>query len=171
MSVKTVYTSSDPRSFFYYKGDFYINGTEIILSDEYINTHKWNGKKLWKYARYERQGNYNGIPGYLFNIYNYGCLSRQEQDKYAFDIFISTYDIDCAIEGFKRPIKLERAQTEVVLNAISTPKSEFDNPGVAILWLIYIIAMFGSLIFNQFYILWIIITVVFATFRREFLNR
>lgn len=40
-----VYTNRESRSFFYYEGDFYINGTEIAIKDSYINNLQYNGKK------------------------------------------------------------------------------------------------------------------------------
>lgn len=170
-------TNGDPRSFFYYKGDYYINGTEIILKDEYINTHQSNGQKLWKYAKYERQTVHNGGVAYLFcasriDRTSLGLMGLDEKIRYDYaPIFVvSALDIENLIEEFTRPIKLERAETEAIKEAIANPKSEFENPGVLLLWIVYIVAMIGSLIFNQFYILWIIITLLFLKWRKELLR-
>lgn len=166
-------TNGDPRSFFYYKDDFYINGTEIILKDSYINTHKWNGKKLWKYARYDHQTEYNGGIGYFFcasktdwySLYEMG-IEKKSFTGYASFFVIMANELDSAIEEITKPIKLERAQTEVIKEALVTPKKEFDYPGMALLWIAYFIAMFASLVFKQFYLLWIIETVVFLNWRK-----
>lgn len=167
-------TNGDPRSFFYYKGDFYIDGTEITLKDEYINSHMWNGKKLWKYARYDHQATYNGRIAYFFcrsksdwlSLNAMGLDARAKND-YAAWFLVDAADLENAIEEITHPIKLEREETEAVLDAIATPKSDFDNPSLIILWLIYIIVMVGSLIFKQFYILWAIATIIFIKYRND----
>lgn len=171
-------TNGDPRSFFYYKGDYYINGTEIILKDEYINSHQWNGKKLWKYARYDHQTIYNGRVAYFF------CRSRSDwlslngmgldvkaKNDYAPYFVVDALDIEDAIEEFTKPIKLERSETEAILEAITKPKSDFDNPALLVLWIIYLAVMVGSLIFKQFYIIWAVASFLFLKYRKEMLNQ
>ena len=172
------YTSGDPRSFFYYKGDYYINGTEIILTDEYINNHQWNGLKLWKYAKYHHQTVYNGRVAYFF------CRSRSDWlalngmgldprviDNYAAFFVIDALDIERAIKEFTKPIKLSRAETDAIKEAIVNPKSDLDNNALVALWIVYIIVMVGSLIFKQFYIIWIVASVLFFKFRKEMLGQ
>lgn len=171
-------TTGDPRSFFYYKGDYYINGTEIILTDEYINKHQWNGKKLWKYAKYDHQVNYNGRISYFFCRSKCDWLSLngmgldiKTQNDYACYFVIDALDIEKAIQEFSHPIKLERSETEAIKEAIVTPKSDLDDTGVMILWIAYIVVMIGSLIFKQFYLIWIVASVLFFTWRKEMLNK
>lgn len=168
---------NDPRSFFYYNGDYYINGTEIILTDKYIDQNKFNGKKLWKYARYDHQTICNGRVAYFFCRSSCDWLSFNEmgldvktKNDYAAYFVIEAINIGSAIEKIIKPIKLERVETEAVMNAIVQPKSDFDNTGLVILWMVYIVAMVGSLIFNQFYILWAIITFAFCKLRKEMLK-
>ena len=170
-------TTGDPRSFFYYKGDYYINGTEIILKDEYINTHRWNGKKLWKYARYDHQTVYNGIISYFF------CASRFDwfslggmgldvsiQNDYAPYFVVSALELENAIKEFTRPIKLKREETEAIIESIAKPKSDFDNSALLILWMVYIAVMVGSLIFKQFYIIWAVASFLFFKYRKEMIS-
>lgn len=171
-------TNGDPRSFFYYKGDYYINGTEIILTDEYINNHKWNGKKLWKYARYDHQVSYNGRTAYFFckskcdwlHLNSMGLDPRAGGD-YAGFFVIDALDIENAIQEFTHPIKLKREETEAIKEAIMKPKSDFDDPTLMGLWLVYIAVMVGSLIFRQFYIIWAVASMIFFKHRREMLNK
>lgn len=171
-------TSGDPRSFFYYKGDYYINGTEIILTDEYINNHQWNGKKLWKYAKYDHQVSYNGRVAYFFcrsrcdwlSLNGVG-LDTKTRNDYAPYFVIDALDIEGAIQEFVHAIKLEQEETEAIMEAITKPKSDFDNSALMVLWLIYIAVMVGSLIFKQFYIIWAIASLLFFKYRKEMLNR
>lgn len=171
-------TNGDPRSFFYYKGDYYINGTEIILSDQYINNHQFNGKKLWKYARYDHQTVCNGKVSYFFcrtkmdwSSLNKMNLDMNTQNDYAPYFVIEAFDIENAIAEITHSIKLDRKETEAVLNAIVEPKRDFDNPMLMVLWVVYIAVMISSLIFNQFYIIWIVATVVFFKYRKEMLEQ
>ena len=170
-------TTGDPRSFFYYKGDYYINGTEIILKDSYIKNHTWNGQKLWKYALYDHQTTYNGQTCYFFRqsrcdglSLNSMGLDANERSNYAPYFLVSSLDLESAIGEIAHAIKLERAQTEAIIEAVTQPKSEFDNNIMLVLWAVYIIAMFGSLIFKQFYILWAIESFLFFKFRKEMLR-
>jgi hypothetical protein len=64
------------------------------------------------------------------------------------------------------PLKLTDEQKNIVLDSLTQQKNDSDNSISVVLWLIYIIAMTGSLIFNQFYILWIIFTFVFFAIKR-----
>lgn len=170
--------NGDPRSFFYYKGDYYINDTEIILKDKYINTHQFNGKKLWKYARYDHQTVYNGCVSYFFCNSRFDWLAFhdmgldiKEKANYAPYFVVSALELENAIEEITKPIKLEREETEAIMQAIVEPKSDFDIPELLLMWVVYIIVMVGGLIFNQFYIIWAIATFVFFKLRKEMLNQ
>lgn len=169
--------NGDPRSFFYYKGDFYINDTEITLKDEYIKTHRFYDKKLWKYARYDHQTVYNGCISYFFCASKFDWLSFdcmgldiREKANYAPYFVVPALELENAIDEITKPIKLEREKTEAVLNAIVEPKSDFDVPGLLGLWVVYIAVLIGSLIFNQFYIIWAIATFLFLKLRKEMRN-
>ena len=167
-------TNGDPRSFFYYRGDFYINGTEITLKPEYINTHRWNGKKLWKYARYDHQTTYNGQISYFFCASKFDWLSLNGmgldmtvRDDYAPYFVVSALELENAIAEITKPIKLKREETEAILDNIVKPKSDLEEPGLVVLWLVYIAVLIGSLIFKQFYLIWAIATIFFIKYRGE----
>lgn len=176
--ILNTYTNGDPRSFFYYKGDYYINGTEIMLKDTYINNHKCNGRKLWKYAKYHHQTYYDGSVAYFFCISRCDWISlyRMGLDEHITDdcagfFVIKALELEYAIQEITKPIKLERAQTEAILEAIAKPKSDLDNTGVILLWAAYIFVLIGSLIFRQFYLIWIVASILFIKYRKELLNR
>lgn len=169
--------NGDPRSFFYYRGDYYINKTEIILKDDYINKHQWLGRKLWKYAKYDHQVQYNGRTAYFFCATNFDRASFNSmgidiktKGDYAAYFLIEALDLESAIEKITRPIKLERNETEAILEAIVEPKSASDNPALTMLWIVYLAVMVGSLIFRQFYIIWIVASFLFFKYRKEMLN-
>ena len=170
-------TNGDPRSFFYYKGDYYINGTEIILTDEYANSHKCNGLKIWKYATYHHQVTYNGRVAYFFcankmdwlSLHKIGMTTSDFYSEYATYFVMDALDVDRAIQEFVRPIKLSKAETDAIKEALVKPKSDFDNPALMVMWIIYIFVLVASLIFRQFYLIWIVASVIFFKYRREML--
>lgn len=168
---------NDPRSFFYYNGDYYINGTEIILTDRYVDQNQFNGKKLWKYARYDHQTVCNGKISYFFCITKCDWFSLNEmgidakvKNDYAPYFTIEANNLPYAIDQITKPIKLERAETDMIMAAIVEQKHDWDNAGLMLLWLVYIIAMVSSLIFRQFYLIWIVITCVFYVIRKGMLS-
>ena len=180
------YTEGDPREFMYYKGEWYINGTEIILTDDYINKHTFNGLKLWKHARFNHKTMYNNQTAYFFcrSKYSYcdllGMGYRDVKERnaclrdYAPYFVITSSELESAIESFSHPIKMSKEETEQRQKAIEYmiehPKSDWDYPELRVLWVLYIAAMFGSLIFNQFYILWIVVSCIFFTYRGRIVN-
>lgn len=179
------YTDGDPRSFMYYNGEYYIDGTKIALKDEFIKSRKRNGDKLlWKYARFDHQTTYKNQTAYFFcrdkfqtyELYNMG-YSKEEinacKRDYAPHFVLMAWELDSAIEEVTHPIKLSKEETTAVNNAIMDmiehPKRDWDDPSLLTLWIIYIAVMVGSLIFNQFYIIWAIATVVFYYARKGML--
>lgn len=177
MLNKTQNAACDPRSFFYYNGDYYINGTEIILKDDYINQHQFNGKKIWKYARFDHQVCLNGRVAYFFCINKSDWLSLYEMgldtkasSHYAPYFIVEAINVSNIIEEISKPIKLERHITQQILEDISEPKSDFDNPDLVLLWAVYIIIMICSLIFNHFYIVWAIVSYLFVQCRKEMMH-
>jgi hypothetical protein len=180
MSANIV-VNKDPRSFMFYKGEYYINGTEIVLSDEYINNKNFNGKKLWRYARFDHQTQYNGINAYFFCVIKFDTLSFREMNidintkkEYAMYFIIESYNVESAIKRILKPIKLanndDKKIQEYIIDSIERPKTDWDYPELRIGWLIYIIVMITSLIFNQFYILWLIVSYIFFVWRKDILK-
>lgn len=171
------YVDGDPREFMYYNGDIYINGTEITLTDEYINNNTYNGKKIWKHAYFKCKCNPNGLNAYMFvpikldwlSLHHMG-LDPKAKDDYAPYFVIYAFSLDCAIEEITKPIKLTSEQTDAVMKAIVEPKSDFDSPVLIGLWIVYILVMMGSLIFKQFYLIWPIVSYIFYEIRKGILD-
>lgn len=168
----------DSRSFMYYKGEYYINGTVIELKNEYINTHCFNNKQLWKYARFDHQAEYNGSMVYFFCAAKLDWLSLRDMDldiqirkKYAQYFIIKPYEIDNVVDKIIKPIKLTKEESDSINNSIAeiikNPNVDFVNPKLLVAWLIYIVMMICSLIFNQYYIIWIILSFIFFKYRKE----
>lgn len=178
------YTDGDPRSFMYYNGEYYIDDTKIAFKDKYIETNKSHGKKIWKYARFAYQITGNNQISYLFCIdkcamhdlfemgYSVEEVKTFKRD-HALQVILTASELEDAIEEITYPIKLSREETTAVNNAIMDmiehPKRDWDDPSLLALWVGYIAVMVGSLIFNQFYIIWAIASVVFYYIRKGML--
>ena len=176
MMVHT-YTLGDPREFMYFKGEYYINGSEVVLSDDYIATHTFNDKPLWKYARFCGKVTYNNRAAYYFqasqndwhSFYRMG-LDTNSRFDYAPYFVITVFELDGAIKEFSKPIKLSKEEIvereNVIEEFIKNPPKDSDYPELIVGWIVYIIVMAGSLIFNDFYLLWPIITFLFYKYRK-----
>ena len=162
---------------FYYKGDFYLHGTHVTLSDSWINSHQFQGKKPWKYMRFDHRIIDGGIVYLFFYSDKTDWLSLKKmglelKDINNYELFFSikALDIEKAIEEITKPIKLDRAETEAIKQSLTEPQHDWDNNGLVIAWIVYIAAMVGSLIFKQFYILWIVISIIFYQVRKDMLS-
>ena len=178
--------NGDPREFMYYKGDIYINGSQFTVKDSYIENHTYNDKKIWKYAKFT--GTMSGPSGVMYyfwrdkysfcDLWDMGYTDTNERNnclkEYAPFFVVSAYELDDVIEEFTHPIILPKEDQAIVEEAIediiTNPKKDWDYPELRVGWLFYIVAMVGSLIFNQFYILWAIATYIFITYRKNIIN-
>ena len=88
---------------------------------------------------------------------------------------VTAWELKSMIQEFTKPIKLSDVQKEAmnqaIMDMIEHPKKDWDYPELIIGWIVYIAAMVGSLIFNEFYIPWIISTCVFYVYRKGVLNK
>ncbi len=167
----------------YYDGEYYSNGTEIMLTDEYINTHTYNGKKIWKYAYFNNKVVFpDGTVAYSFHASRTSWLDYRMMGidyntcrDYAPYFNIYPFQLSGAIQEFTKPITLTESQKEAVnqaiMDMIEHPKTDWDYPELVIGWIVYIIAMIGSLIFTEFYIPWLIATYIFYQYRKSILNQ
>lgn len=173
--------NNDPRSFFYYQDDFYINGTEITLTDQYINSHKINDKKVWKYMRFYKQLNNNGHISYMFIAIKIDWLSLRQMGldpsanrEYSPTAIIEPWELSFAIEEITKPIRLERTQTQAIMSYIEEniigPKMDWEFPGLMFAWVIYIIIMIGCFAFHHAWILQMVVSLIFIKIRKGYRN-
>lgn len=183
--VFNAYSNGVPTELMYYKGDYYIGGTKLTLKDEYIQSHKYNNKKLWKYAKFGYKLTYNNRPAYFFwrtkhslaelhsMGYHGGESLRACMRDYAPGFVVYSYELENAIEEITDPIKLSKEENtainKAIMDMIEHPKRDWDDPTLLALWIIYIAVMIGSLIFNEFYIIWIIASIAFYYIREGML--
>ena len=166
----------DPRSFMYYNEQYYINGTVVEISEAYRNINNFYGKKIWKYAIFDHKiSSANGIS-YFFCITKVDELSAQRinVNEYAPYFTVPAWLIDSAVKTIIKPIKLSETECEAIqnglINAIQNPKYNLRYPKLRFAWMIYVIVLVVSLIFKQFYIVWIIASFIFYKWRKGILK-
>ena len=173
---------NDSRPLMYYKEEWYVKGAEIILTDSYIENHMFNGKKLWKYARFDHVTTKNNQTAYFFcrskysfcDLLQMGYNEAQErascQRDYAPYFVVTNSELEWAIEEFTKPLKLSKEETEARNKAIEYiiehPKRDWDYPELLVMWLVYIVVLLGSMIFREFYLIWIVATYIFYKLRK-----
>ena len=168
--------------YMYFDGRTYMNGTHFTVKDEYIATHKPNGKKIWKHARF--WGTLNGPDGlyYYFARAKYSfCdlyeVSKQTEESiaslqadYAPFFTARPWELHDVIEEFTKPLMIseeeEAARQEAITRTIEHPNNDWDYPEMRFGWIVYILVLIGSLIFKQFYIPWAIATYIFYIYRK-----
>ena len=139
--------------FFIYNGKGYRAGTVIKLKQEYIDTHLFNGYKIWKYAYLSNKN--CAQNKYVFNQYRvYPCNKINE---YAGLFLISQEELEDAIEEI-----IEPREVEIVPK---TKRRDWESNEVMVGWIIYIVALFASLIFREWYIAWLFGSIYFFTWR------
>lgn len=147
--------------YFYYKGQSYTTGTEVKLKQSYIETHKQDGKNIWPYAVFSHRGIRSNPSVYVLWVSKYEW-NNPEMLKCATTVCIKIEDMEGAIEEIIEPVPIELVP--------AVPKKDWEVEGMGVLWLIYIAVLFFSLIFRDFYVIWICATYGFFKIRKGLLN-
>ena len=151
--------------YFYYKGKSYTTNTVIKLTQQYRDTHTDRGLQIWKYARFYHKNLarneycFNCASGYYPNV-KHEDINRSSYCGY---FNIKAEELEGAIEEIIQPVPIELVPI--------VPKKDWEVKSMGMLWLIYIAVLFFSLIFREFYIIWIVATYVFFKIRKETLNQ
>ena len=164
----------------FYKGDFYYGKTKVVLKDEYMEKYKQkHGYKPCKYAIYYHVnpcnpnllyfqwdcGEFNAWKVYGYNDENAVQKFHQE---YTTHFSIPIGEIEEAIEEILTPDnKIPVEKRDAIIENGKKP-FKYSNPEPIWLWVVYAIAMIACMVFNQFYIAWIFVTLIFIPIRKAF---
>lgn len=180
--------NDNPMAYMTYKGEIYSTGTEVLLSNEYINTHTFDDKKIWKYATFSHSTTYYGRFGYVFKARKYFSLDLmvlgvppserlKVMSEIAPNFVIYPEDLSMAIEEITIAVKFTKAtekrieeSVDKIVDEVLHPKPDWEHPGLLGLWIGYLALMFGSLIFRQWYLIWPVITFIFIKWRSNILK-
>ena len=170
-------TSSNYSFTFRYKGKTYSKNTRIKVSQKYIDNHLYEGMPIWPYARFDKTIIKNNKAYCMFSICEFN--SCRELNAHAGYFVVSASDLDILIDEIRKPVVKENiaSQPAVILeNDISSQsaaisKKDWRTKGMGIAWIAYIATLMASLIFKDFYIIWIVASCVFFKYRKEKLNK
>lgn len=167
-------------NYFYYKGQHYDSGTIITIKDEYINSHTYNGKRIWNTAIFLNRVYDEGKVQYSFNIkppiwhdMREQGISQQEINECVCTFRIDALALEDAIEEITKPIYPPENTTFKIpgLHDDMTPVRDWEVPELMVAWVAYILVTIGVCIFKQGFLLWPIISFYFNKIRNEMLNR
>lgn len=165
--------------YFYYKGEYYGNGAKFATKEEFVGkaTPRGIAKKFWK--EYVFAGQHG--DKYFFNPLNCDYFSltlegynpeeaREMSREYSGCIALTTLELDFYIGEILTPQNkmtgfLKEQVEKSIMDVIEHPKRDWDYPELVIAWIFYILLMIGSLIFTEFYIPWLLLTVGFVYIR------
>lgn len=168
--------------YFYYNGKFYGTKTKVLLRDDYIDSHEFDGKKLRKEAMFSHKVTNNNIVHYCFQaIRSSWYVLKEEGFKNLEDYYnkcvtyftIPALEIDDAIEEITNPIcPPENVSFKVPgFHEDMTPVRDWEVSSLMIAWAVFIAFLAFSLVLKQWYILWPIAGFVFDKIRNEMLSR
>ena len=167
--------------YFYYKGEYYGQSTKFARKKEFVGkpTPHRISKKFWSEYSFAWQSG----DRYFFNPV--GCrfldltckgYSREQatqiENECSAAIALNSYELEIYIGEILTPEKkmtgfLRKQIDDAITNIIEHPKRDWDYPELLFLWILYIVLMIGSLIFKQFYLLWIVLTLGFYYIRKN----
>lgn len=153
------YTNDINLRYFYFNGQSYTTGTEVELTQDYITAHSSIGNKIWRYARFV-QKSYD-CKTYKMMKCRYDPYSKERTD-YILYFTIPVHELEQAIKVIVKPVPVELVHIN--------PKKDWEVDGMFILWIIYVVILFLSLIFKEFYLIWIATSFVFFNIRKKMLN-
>lgn len=140
--------------YFLYKGKLYggkDDKTIVQLSDEFVKKNN-----IWKYVKYQNSLEYKGETINYFIPVNFDYEKNQS-------VYVSSYNWYVVIKGED----LDECIYKIIKPVYAVIEKEKNSEMIGIVTAIYIVLMLCSLIFNQFYLLWIILTVIYVEFLKE----
>jgi hypothetical protein len=158
------------NSYFTYHGVTYCVGTEVNFSDNFIKEFRYEGKPIWRYARFNKRVLSDGQIMCLFTQKqtDWWWLKEHNMDWDDFKktcgyFLLKESTLDNAIEEITKPITIEVLKMPTY--------TDLEVVEVMVGWFVYILVLFFSFIFTEWYLLWIVASLIFFSFRKAMLNR
>lgn len=147
--------------YFYFNGEAYTTNTIVELDKIYIDTHYYQGQRMWKYARYKHTVCIDGGMYLFFNLANieFDRDTIKQSNQCCGYFLLPTNDIQLAIKQIVTPIPI------VIIPVVR--KKDYESKEVMIGWCIYIGVLLVSLIFTIWYLIWFWSTILFLIWRHD----
>ena len=147
----------DYYKYFKYRGKGYASNTKIKIKSSYINEHTYDGKNIWPYARFSNRCSQNNKIYCRFAQCN--LYIRNNSNNYCGYFLIPEEDIELLIDEIIYPV-------EVCIAPIRK-KKDYESSEVMIGWVIVVIILTVSIIFNEWYLIWLWTIIVFCFWRNK----
>lgn len=147
----------DYYKYFRFMNDTYTEGTIVKFKNNFCNTHTYKNKPIWPYARFSHKVIHDNILYYIFNICNLG----PGWNRYAGYCLLTEMQLEYAIEEIIESVPILIVDKEYY--------KDWEVEGMGWLWLIYIVVLFFSMIFKEFYLIWMVASYIFFTTRKKML--
>ena len=157
--------------YFKYKGKYYNNSTIVKLKDSYIKNNTYNGKKIYKYMRFMNREVFceRATCEFLMSpITEFKNISKEfewlqnNKEKYSREWKVDASLLNDIIDYI---VEAEICEYPVEEYGWVRPKTDWDYPELRFAWIVYIAVLITSLIFKQFYLIWMVATVIFNRYR------
>lgn len=153
-----MYLSNDTRfQYFLFNNRAYRTGTIVKLDSTYTNTHAYNNSKIWTYARFSHRIVTDNATRYMF--FSYNAEKNITTDNYCGYFTIDECDMRYAISEIIKPIEVALVKR--------IKKKDCESKEVMVGWIIYILVLFASFIFYEWYFAWLYSSIVFFVWRNK----
>lgn len=116
---------------------------------------------IWHHAKFRKKTCIDNRIHYSFSIANHYLTPRNINYKGFY--FVSAKELNDFIEEVETP-PIDMEKHEVFIPAM---RKDWEVKGLMFAWVVYIAAMIGCLIFKDFWIFWIIISIIFNEYRKR----
>lgn len=164
MHCDMYYDYGNNPHYFIYDNKVYTHNTEIKIKQSYRDTQLSDGDQIWPYAQFCYRYIQYGEVHLTFLKCNQPFHS-DDRTPYAITLIIKENDLPLIIESITKPLEV----TDAVIVPYK-PKKDWEVEGMGLLWFVYLLALFASLVFTQWYLGWIFATIIFIAKRKEMLQ-
>jgi hypothetical protein len=158
------YDYGNAPQYFIYDNKVYTHNTEIQIKQSYRDTNLFDGYKIWSSYKFQYRYMQGSVVYLTFAICN-KPLSVKDTTFYAITLIVSERDLPNVIESITKPLEV----TDAVIVPYE-PKKDWEVDGMGTIWCVYLLALFGSLLFKQWYLGWMFATIIFIAKRKEMLQ-
>ena len=140
--------------YFFYQGAAYCTGTKVKFERKFIETFTYNGEYIWETAIFSHRVLIDGKSEYVFMPYGIPVCG-----KFSGYFYITEMELKNAIEEIIKPINIELIEKK--------KKKDCESADVVIGWMLLFVILFFSLIFKEWYLLWMWSIIIFCIWRNR----
>lgn len=142
---------------FQYNGIGYASNTKIQVKQHYIDSNVYNGQRIWKYARFQNRHISGEIIYCRFSKCDLDLFG--ESDKCCGYFLVPEKDLEMLIEEIIYPIEVKLIPVQ--------KKKDYESSEVMTGWVLVVLVCLISLIFKEWYLVWLCAFIIFFRWRNK----